>query len=169
MLGFVQAHWLSLTYGAGAFAVLAFSWALGGRAAVLMGAMLCACWLGFNALAWTLPTPLAWAPLPLMDLGCLLLALAAARAYGVVWPLVLVSLFMVQLGLHVAFWWNWLQLPPDGAQRAARGLKHSYSLWLNLTFIAQLACVAWPGALNVFGTVGSWARPGVLSDRGGGA
>lgn len=165
MLAFVQAHWLALTYGVAALGVLLFSVFVGGRAAAWMAGMLCACWLGFNLLAWTLPTPLAWAPLPLMDLGCLLLALTVARACGVVWPVVLACLFMMQLALHLAFWWSWLTAA--GGMQA--GLKYQYALWLNLTFIAQLVCVAWPGALNVAGAVGSWARPGVLSDRGGGA
>lgn len=63
-----------------------------------------------------------------------------------IWKLTLAGLFLIQLGLHGAFWVDWSTHP-------AAELAYNYIRNINIVWLAELAVVAWPGGRYVVGSV----------------
>ena len=73
---------------------------------------------------------------PVMDLLTGVLVVAFHRARPAHWKRVLIVLLMAQIGAHAAF----------ALSDKALAARYSYTLGLNLSFIAQLACAGSKGA-----------------------
>ena len=65
------------------------------------------------------------------------------------WLLMLVFTYFGQSFLHVQYWTGHIPAPR----------LYNYQLWVNLLLVAQIWCVAWPGAEHVAGRVFDRAFP----------
>lgn len=90
---------------------------------------------------------------PVMDLATGLFIAAMFKARPARWKLAILMLLMGQMISHVAF----------GLSDTGHSSRYVYALWLNLSFIAQLACAGAPGANERTRDVGRSLRRRALS------
>lgn len=92
---------------------------------------------------------------PLIDLVAGLAVLLVWRRRPAVWKLALLSLFVLQMLGHTAFWGAlWLGRLPNSFATALM----QYIVALNAMFACQLVCVAFPGGRYVGDRVRTWMR-----------
>ncbi len=73
---------------------------------------------------------------PVMDLATGLFVATLFRRRPTVWKMGILLLLMAQIGSHAAF----------GLSDNGHAARYLYALWLNLSFVAQLACAGAPWA-----------------------
>lgn len=119
--------------------------------ALLGASMLCVFWALTTIFAglWDFPESKKFHSL--IDLIGLLAATAMYATQRRVWKVALATLFMAQLIIH-ALYWSVYGGPTSGS--IARG----YILTLNITWVAQLLCVAYPGGSVVLRSALDWVR-----------
>jgi hypothetical protein len=107
--------------------------------------------------------PEALRPYSVIDFTCGLITLRAwARGGREWWKMALVSVFAFQLCGHAAYWWSWVEDPTN---------KHAlrvYMVYLNLTYLVELALVSVGGVRSVLAALGARisGRARNLSDAG---
>lgn len=119
--------------------------------ALMLSSMICMFWAFTNAIGalWAFPDSKKFHGL--VDLIGLITCVVAYLTQRFRWKAVLAGLFMAQLVAHAVFWWVY-----DGATSGS--IAYNYKLTLNLTWLAQIACVAYPGAGVVLRDTIHWMR-----------